>query len=151
LNKYLMFFIQIHNLLATLIHSAVQSIEMENVFTAAKPFVVFAKLLGVFPMSFDGPARKGLLKSHWSDWICALLWMLLMLSALLLLRRLKSSFYLLADSEISLEAWYIAGYLHISSLSIFIFIQVRNREKIVRFLNLLHDFDNKVKLLDELP
>jgi hypothetical protein len=123
---------------------------MENVFTAAKPFVVFAKLLGVFPMSFDGPTSKGLLKTRRRDWICTSLSLLLMLSGLLLLRSLKSSFYLLADSEISLEAWYIAGYLHVSSISIFIFVQARGREKIVKFLNLLHDFDNKVKPLDEL-
>lgn len=32
---------------------------MENIFTAIRPFYVLAKTLGLFPMSFEGPALKG--------------------------------------------------------------------------------------------
>lgn len=36
---------------------------MENFYTSIKPFCVFSQIFGFFPLSFDGPPRKGIFKT----------------------------------------------------------------------------------------
>jgi hypothetical protein len=38
---------------------------MENIFTAAEPFLVFGQIIGFFPKSFCGPAREGVFAVKW--------------------------------------------------------------------------------------
>lgn len=46
---------------------------MENIYTSSKPFYNLVKLLGLFPMSYDGPVHKGILEVKHLDIISTII------------------------------------------------------------------------------
>jgi hypothetical protein len=117
---------------------------MENVFTAAEPFLVLANLIGVFPKSFDGPARKGFLKGRLRDWVLSVVSLTVLVSTIGLVLFSKESFRFLAVSEIGFQGWYIIAYLNCFILVGLYIHQLWKRKNIVKLLNLIRSFDDEV-------
>jgi hypothetical protein len=119
---------------------------MENIFTVAKPFLTFAKLLGVFPMSFEGPARKGFLKVHWSDLMFSGLGFISLILYFYFTMLVENLFSFLSDSMIVLKVWKVV--LKLSSLVLFcqFWYQLTRRRLIARFLHLIRNFDMEVSV-----
>lgn len=115
---------------------------MENIFTSVQPFYVLAKVLGTFPMSFDGPACKGLFKVKWHDLTVSALLFAFLLTLSFLKISLADSF--IVESVVLQEAWglsLIAGlYITLAQLA----FQIYKRNEIKQFLRHLDDFDLEV-------
>lgn len=115
---------------------------MENIYTASKPFYNLTKCLGLFPMSYDGPTTKGFFKVKWHDvlssiismWFCVLLLCL----GLLFEGRLPSR------SPFLSQVWIV----HILVGNVFIFFlsfyQTAKYQSIADFLASIEQFDKKV-------
>lgn len=50
-----------------------ETLTMDTIFTAFWPFYCVTKTFGLFPMSFEGPARKGNLVQKYRDFVVPLL------------------------------------------------------------------------------
>jgi hypothetical protein len=117
---------------------------MENIFTVAKPFLTFAKLLGVFPMSFEGSARRGLLKVHLTDLIYPVFAQILLFSNLFYSLFAKSFYHHSSDSKITTEGWNVIVKLGKVVVICQIIGQLWKRKNFVRFLNMIQNFDMQV-------
>jgi hypothetical protein len=121
---------------------------MENIFTAAKPFLVVSKYLGLFPMSFDGPTRKGSLKLKWTDLIYLFLAFFLFISALYFCLTSKITFYK-TDSRLILETCSSLAFYSVLFDSLCLIGQFYYRENVVEFLRIIQKFDFEVRIINE--
>jgi hypothetical protein len=119
---------------------------MENIFTVAKPFLTFGSFIGVFPMSFEGPARKGFLKCHWKDLIMTSICLSLLVVSLYVSMCMGHVFESFIDSKISSQGWNVIMNLTNSVGLCVFFYQLWKRKNIVRFLNLILNFDMQVRM-----
>jgi predicted membrane-bound dolichyl-phosphate-mannose-protein mannosyltransferase len=121
---------------------------MENIFTVAKPFLTFAKILGVFPMSFDGAARRGLLKIHWRDFIFTVITLSALLAILFFATLSRNFFTMVAldGSKTTFEGWNVIMKLSNIVALCQVLYQLCKSKNIVKLLNLLQNFDLKVKI-----
>lgn len=112
---------------------------MDNVYTIVKPFYILSKVLGIFPLSFDGPPQKGFFITKWYDVITPLILpgtsiLLIALSALLG-----------NETEMLFGVWRISG-IFVCFLVILQFCWQMNKFKsIPKFLEALNTYDLKVK------
>lgn len=117
---------------------------MENFFTSTKPFVIFAHTLGLFPMNFEGPARKGLLRLSYRGIVfacCSLLFVIYLVVGNILkprrsLRDDPSFLEKILESSLYIELF---SYIHL------ILYQMVKRHNIVRFLKLIDKVDEEVR------
>lgn len=115
---------------------------MENIFTAVKPFYIFAKFLGLFPMTFEGPMSKGILRVKWYDVAASALAILvpIVIIAVNLIIGDESA----SSSSLLSNAWTIEAIAGDALVMIIFIYQQLKRQKIEEFLIKLHDFDEKV-------
>lgn len=116
---------------------------MENIYTCSKPFYIFSKVLGLFPMSFDGPASKGFLKRTWHD-ILTSSCSLSVLVALIALQLIYGKLFQ-PGAPIFFKVWQLSIISCLFMLFIQFFVQIHKRNRIQEFFGLLHKFDSEVK------
>lgn len=116
---------------------------MENIFTVSKPFLLFSRTIGLFPMSlklssnfFSQTCKLGSISSSLS--IIGLSIVFIFYSTI--------DFKLFQRSQILPLAWDIA--MNVETLThIFLLIfQIGKRKKIIKFLWLIYEIDKEVKL-----
>jgi hypothetical protein len=118
---------------------------MENVFTAFKPFYLLSKLIGTFPMTFQGQAKNGNFKTKLFDAVysiiscCAIFFMIYM--------KFSSDNLVRSESMIVYIIWSYSIVFELLTLLIQLWFQIYHRHEIELFLKLLHEFDNEVKAL----
>lgn len=117
---------------------------MENIYTTAKPFLVLTKLIGLFPKSFDGPTRKGVLRFKLVDGVFSFI-ALPSIVCLLVLNIMSEALNDLA-SEFVVNCYIICMHFDIFSFLILYFYQINKRENIVKLLHEINSADIKVKL-----
>lgn len=117
---------------------------MENIFSASKPILTLAKLLGLFPMSFEGPARKGLLKLKCVNVIISLFWFVAAL--FMILNRSPFSKVYTGSSQVLPRAWEVLMNLELFSYIFNFCYQNWKRKNIVKFLKIIHKSDEKVEI-----
>lgn len=118
---------------------------MENIYTCYKPFYVLSKCLGMFPMSFEGPPRKGKLKVKWHDW-------LLPGFATLIPTAIIAVNIFCDDSPASTSPFLSKLWVIEILFGVFLMMtqfpyQLLKHRNIEEFLNRVHHFDQKVELL----
>ena len=121
---------------------------MENIFTATKPFLSFAKVFGLFPMSFEGRARKGVLKVHWHD-----LLMLFISSSIhiALFMTMTTSYKTPERTSIILShGWKILSNCGVFFGPIHFCYQIYNRKNILKILISIQNVDKEVKTVKHL-
>lgn len=115
---------------------------MENIFTVAKPFLSFAKILGLFPMTFVGHPRKGILEIKWHDVLlsfCSFTGLIC-----LMFINLEMRVFLKNDSKVLFSAWFVLKLLDISSYMCLFAYQLCKRKNVLNFLDLLNSVDEEV-------
>jgi hypothetical protein len=116
--------------------------ELENFFTSVEPFLVFAKFLGFFPMSFDGPARNGKFKVKFFNIFATSCFTLI--SALILFLNITNGAFVTTDSRLLYYGWVLPSISEMFfQLGLFI-KQVNQRADVVNFLKQLNSVDEKV-------
>lgn len=118
---------------------------MENIFRSSKCFLVLAKLLGLFPISFD-PEEEKIPKMKWHDTIVPF-------SSALILTYLVSVYYIYkefcySDSLILMKAWNISMHFEYSSHLFLYVYQLRKCKNIVKFLKQVKQVDEHVRMLN---
>lgn len=116
---------------------------MENIFTSFKPIYFVSKILGLFPMSFDGPDIQGRFKIRWTDVIASFLSISILASLVPLVflnPDLSNSTVLLA------QLWNIQVIVGTFFLSLAFIYQIMKCKSTVSFLHAVNKFDEKVKL-----
>lgn len=119
-----------------------QSWKMENIFTAAKPFLVLLKLFGVFPMTFKGAIRKGYFETTIKDHFYSLctfgVWLfLIVLNGLYYTSFETSSFMMRNVYKFSLTIGFLSAFIMAS-------YQRCKLSNISKFLSTVKDYDTKV-------
>lgn len=116
---------------------------MDNCFTAAEPFLRFANFIGLFPMSFRGPARKGSLKAKWKDFIptfCLCLLLIITIAVSLI----KKSF-VKSNSILLVYGWKISNCTIYISMLMLAGYQAWKTKNVLKFLKQVDDADTKVR------
>lgn len=116
---------------------------MENIFSVSKPFLAIAQTLGLFPMAFDGAARKGLLIINRYSVAVSILWFLILLCAMKITFNFDS--YFIDNSKVLPKALKLLTNLNISSFLVHNSYQIYKRQNILNFLSTLYESDEKVK------
>jgi hypothetical protein len=112
---------------------------MENVYTAFKPLYLVSKLFGAFPMSFEGPARNGVLKTKIRGLIASFASIAFMV--FMIVMKFSNKNLLSISSSVFLIAWNYLVVLELSFLIIQLCFQLHKVNEYRDFLKLLNDFD----------
>lgn len=120
---------------------------MENIFTVVRPLYLVTKVLGLFPMSFNGLTEKGNFVVKHRDFVAPILNVFLAICLVPLI--------ILYPLEVESFSPMMSTTLHLIGISgtILNFIpfsyQIYKRKSINRMLRDFHDFDKKVRKLFE--
>lgn len=115
---------------------------MDNIFTAVWPFYFVTKTFGLFPMSFEGPARKGNLMQKYRDFVVPFLNVsigIFLVPLIVMYPMTVDNYSPLMTTLVHLIVIFGAVLI----LSPFIY-QILKRHSIKKFLLDLHYFDKKV-------
>ena len=116
---------------------------MDNVYTAVKPFYFLTKAFGLFPLSFEGPTVKGILRTKLSDVISTSL----SFSSFIALCYARISDDIgLQNPTLSAVAWEVTFAIVMLSLLVHFVLQIYKRNDMKKFLYSLHNFDNEVRI-----
>lgn len=121
-----------------------QAINMENFFTASNPFLICGRVLGFFPMAFDGPPYKGTLKLSWIG-VLAFNFSLIFSVYLMISNLREAAFFYTSSSQITLTAYMITKNAELLIYFNITLYHMYNRKNIVRFLKLVHEVDEMVR------
>lgn len=116
---------------------------MENIYTTVKPFYILSKVLGSFPMTFEGPPEKGFLRTKCQDILatgCSFI-----VLTVLALYKLTSENVFQCDSFIMIKSWDVSIVVGFFVFLMHFCVQVAVRKNIKKFLRRLHNFDQEVK------
>lgn len=116
---------------------------MCNVYTKVQPLYFFAKVLGMFPMSFKGPMNKGNLETKLFDVFLTSLSFFLLFALICVKLMIINSVYDKIERRIILGVFVLLSIMMM--LVIQFLIQVSNRNNIRKFISSLHNFDNEVR------
>ena len=117
---------------------------MDNVYTAIKPFYAFVKVLGMFPMTFQGHVINGNFKTKRSDVVSTCLSFLFFI--LLCCARTRDGIKNCQLTPTLSRILWEATFAFILSMLLAQFgLQIHKRNEIEKFLKQIHNFDNEVK------
>jgi hypothetical protein len=120
---------------------------MENIFTSLRPFTTFAKLLGAFPLSFEGRVRNGNLKTKFFDALISI-FIIFALSIGFWCRILELDFF---TSRILMRLLVYSQTFEFVTLCIKLIYQNVKRKSYRKVLKLLDEFDEKVNKIHKKP
>ena len=106
--------------------------EMENVFTAFKPYLIFTRVLGFSPVSFEKPARKGIVRR--ATWVVSAAFGLLTVSSLVLNVVSVTKLPRQGQSKILYYGWILPSLSENICLLVLYLRQLRERTSLVCFL-----------------
>lgn len=113
---------------------------MENIYTAAEPFYILSKVLGLFPMSKEGPTAKGLFRLKWHGIVSCLVSFIVPIALIAL-----TIFFDNPDSWLS-KVWSIYTNFGTTWSFLNFFFQIIKHESAIKFLDAVNQFDQKVNL-----
>lgn len=122
-----------------------QVVNMENIYTSIKPFYVYAKLLGIFPLSFVGKPTNGVLKVKPHDILITSFSFALLIGLIFL--ELHFETFIKSDSSILTKASKASVAASLFLLVSSFFYQISRRNEIKHFLEILRIFDEEVRKL----
>lgn len=125
-------------------HSDYRVESMENIFTVAKPFLVFARFLGLFSLSFEGPARKGILRVKLVNiaiTVCTIMILIFLMAVTLFFNASAMK----SNSTIISQAWTCATCFEYSSLLCLVAYQFLKRKDVLKFLTQIEKIDDQVR------
>lgn len=114
---------------------------MEDIYATSKPFLVFAKVVGLVPFSVQVKKKK-FLKTKWQDLFAVCLSFATLIGLIFL--KLSPTNKFRSDSSILQNAWEFMVISGLFQLLIQFFFQIANRKVIRKFLETLNNFDQDV-------
>lgn len=120
-----------------------ETINMENIYTVSKPLLKVAELLGFFPMHFVGPSKVGNLQLSWFGVLMSIC--LILTNAIIFAKVMTTRSFVMTDSEILSKAFDILTKTEHLTYFLLIGYQMKKCKNVVKFLKLLHSFDEKVR------
>jgi hypothetical protein len=119
---------------------------MENVFTAAKPFIVYGKFLGLFPLSIEF-VRKRKSRKSLKFRIKNFVFLLILISffILLLIRNFVTGSLTFSNSNVSAYAWKILATTCDFLIFICCLFQIVQTKNVAKFFNLVQQIDIEVR------
>lgn len=122
------------------------SFNMENIFSASKPFLILSKVFGFFPISLVFSSKKISVTTQWLDifFTCCNFLILFTFNVLT-----WQNSYVLASTKSSFlnSAWNLIRKIELIFYVFLFAYQISRRKQIVAFLKKLHRFDEKVRYI----
>jgi len=117
-----------------------------NVYSAVKPFYFVAKLLGIFPKTFIGPAEKGILQKTFCDGFTSCCALIIMIACGIA----NSIFYepFTFNSAILQSTWNVILVISLFTFSLMFVVEIRRSDSIVAFLKHVEEYDKEARLLN---
>ena len=116
---------------------------MDNIYTILKPFYFLAKILGSFPMTFEGPTVKGFLKTKRHDVLITSCVFIAL--TILTVYKVTAGNVIANDSFIMIKAWDLSLVFGLFAFLVHFCIQIAMRKNIKFFLRCLDNYDKEVK------
>lgn len=120
---------------------------MENIYTTLKPFYILIKSMGLFPMSFEGPPRKGFFKTKKIDVSASCV--AGMLPVCMIALNLMIQDPVVSTSPFVSKMFVVSAFVGVCTIFCQFWMQIRLRHSILNFLGLLNNFDQRVRNLAE--
>lgn len=117
---------------------------MENIFSTSKSFLRLAKFLGIFPMSFEGPPKEGVLKVKWHDLALSFLSFSALIALVVKILNFSQDEFTTSSSNILMNAWKAMKNTELQSFIVMFFYQIYRRKNIFKFLQIIHKIDQEV-------
>lgn len=118
----------------------------ENVFTSATPLYYYLKMLGIFLPSFDGKIQSGILRVKLRDKIWSFITFCLLV-ILLFMNLMKKTHFFASTSIFLVIAWEVCAIIGLIAVLIVLIYQFIYARQIVKTLQLVNEFDEKVSLI----
>jgi 7tm Chemosensory receptor len=115
---------------------------MENIYSSVKPFYNLSKILGLFPLSFDGSETKGRLELKWHGVVSCVVTVLI-LTLLLFMNFLDEEDP--SSSAMLNNVWNFQVVFGLILLLILFIYQIKQRNAIADYLQIIKNIDDKVK------
>lgn len=115
---------------------------MENIYTTAQPFYVLTKGLGLFPMSNEGSAFKPKFRVRLHDIVASFLAFLVPI--LLIVLNSSCSDAPASSSRMLSDIWRVHAIFGVFLVVLNFIYQIRRRSEILKFLEMINEFDKKV-------
>lgn len=115
---------------------------MQNIYTTVKPFYIYARLLGLFPLSQEDSTEKGIFQVKWHSVAPTFIAMTVVLSQLFLL--VFSQEPSEGPTKFHSTAWNIQTAVNVLIATIQLFYQTSKYRSILKFVFSLNSFDQKV-------
>lgn len=112
---------------------------MENIYTTVKPFYLLAKVMGTFPMTFEGQATRGVLKTKWHDVLLSIIAVLILIAFIVTKYNMET--VIKVESSMLVRAWDLYFLFGFHLLIVQLCLQLCKRNQICEFMRLLHKFD----------
>lgn len=116
--------------------------KMRNIYTSFVPFYWIAKLLGLFPFSYEGVYCNGIFIQKRRD--IALTLTFFMIFMFLYIANFFRNESVSSSSDILARAWDLSLYFFLTTLLVSYLYQLKKWKSIVKFLSLIKHFDEKV-------
>lgn len=114
---------------------------MENIFTAAKPFLRFSRILGLFPMNFESASRKGVLKVKRQGIFFSCVAVTVLTCLFLFIVKDRQNMRIEANAKSIAHDFGI--FFELFAYVVHVTSQLAKRKCIVRFLNLVSEIDDE--------
>lgn len=122
---------------------------MKNVHTSFVPFYLIAKLLGLFPFSYESERHNGILIQKYRD-IASTLTSFLIFMFLYIANFFRND-SVSSSSDILPRAWDLSLHFFLTTLLISYLYQLSKWKSITKFLTLIKKFDEKVWKIKSKP
>lgn len=120
-----------------------KSFKMDNIYTTFRPFYFILKIFGGFPKCFVGPARKGVFKQRFVEFIIPSLWCSLTLIIFVLIVTRDTP--VAVRSSFLVRGWNYILFFCLLINHVAFWYQIVKRNSIAKFLRLIDSIDKKVK------
>jgi nitrate reductase gamma subunit len=114
---------------------------MENFYTSVKPFYNFARILGFFPLVFEGPVRKGVLKK--ALWTSLLPLMVLLILSVCNVLHYKHFVHDASSEFLKFSVWSIATMVNYTLLLLQFIFHLTKASKVKKFMVFMQKCDEK--------
>lgn len=114
----------------------------DSIYTTAKPFYFLLKLLGIFPFSIETSSGEKVFRPKLLDYLSCCFSITSLLFALFM--SIEFTDVMNSSSEIVARAWNLNLTFCLFTVLISLCYQIQKRNQIVKFLQLIDDFDKKV-------
>lgn len=116
---------------------------MENIYTTVRPFYILTKSIGLFPMSFDGPPRKGFFYTKWTDVVASCISGVIPVFMIAFNIMVDAS--AVSTSPFMSKMFVVSAFVGICAIFLQFWLQISLRHSILHFLACMNSFDQRVR------